>query len=134
MRLTILPKFKNLGFTSPSIHDYLDITCGGNRIRTYGPDYSDQLLSRQPLSSTQAYLQFEKKKIEMVATYLLNSARDSNSYTFSRKLSPINLQESFSHFHFRQFILLCLGDLWVTIPLPSEPQSDALPFELKSPY
>lgn len=27
-----------------------------------------------------------------------------------------------------------LGDLWVTIPLPSEPQSDALPFELKPPY
>lgn len=26
-----------------------------------------------------------------------------------------------------------MGELWVTIPLPLEPQSSALPFELNSP-
>lgn len=47
---------------APSIHRLVHQSmtiCGGSRIRTYGPDYSDQLLSRQPLSSTQAYLQIQ---------------------------------------------------------------------------
>lgn len=73
MILTIIPTTKIIGFTSLSIHDYLDATGGGNRIRTYGPDYSGQLLSRQSLSSTQAYLQVTISKTASKLNCIKNS-------------------------------------------------------------
>lgn len=134
MRLTILPKWQRFRLYVTKYSWLLDALGGGNRIRTYGTDYSVQHLSRVPLSTAQPYLQITISKTASKLNCIKNSLPVFLQFSMSfSTCTSCYLRITQSAWHSLEFLVFYVGPK-VRIELTSyHPQWFILAIKLQGP-